>query len=136
MTSNQRAINAYVTTGIETGVPAADGHRLVQMLFEGALSAMADARLQLISGDIPARGQAVSKAIAIVEEGLRGSLDTEKGGEIAERLDGLYEYISKRLFEANLRGDAKPLDEAASLLSGIHNAWTQIRPGHAEAANV
>ena len=135
MTSSQRAINAYVSTGIETGVPAADAHRLVLMLFEGALSAMADARIQLISGNIPERGKAISKAIAIVEEGLRGSLDTDKGGQIAERLDGLYEYIGKRLLEANLRGDAKPLDEASALLSEIHNAWTQIRPGQAEAAN-
>lgn len=135
MTSNQRAINAYVTTGIETGVPAADGHRLVTMLFEGALSAMADARIQLISGNIPGRGEAISKAISIVDQGLRASLDTVKGGEIAERLNGLYEYICARLFEANLRGDAKPLDEASGLLSEIHNAWAQIRPGQSQPAH-
>ena len=133
MTTNQRAINAYVKTGIETGVSAADAHRLVLMLFEGALGAMADARIQLISGNIPARGQALSKAIAIIEQGLRGSLDTDKGGEIAERLNGLYEYICGRLLEANLRGDAKPLDEASGLLSELQNAWSQIRPSAPEA---
>ena len=132
--SSRRAISAYVQTGIETGVPEADAHRLVLMLFEGALTTIADAKLKLARGDIPGRGQAISKAISIVEQGLRGSLDTDKGGEIGSRLDGLYEYICGRLLEANLRGDSKLLDESAALLVPLQTAWAEIRPLQAEPA--
>ena len=127
-TSARRAISAYVQTGIESGVPEADAHRLVLMLFEGALSTIADAKLKLARGDIPGRGQAISKAISIIEQGLRGSLDTARGGEIGSRLDGLYEYICGRLLVANLRGESKPLDEAVALLTQLQAAWVQIRP--------
>jgi flagellar protein FliS len=132
--SSRRAISAYVQTGIETGVPEADAHRLVLMLFEGALTTIADAKLKLARGDIPGRGQAISKAISIIEQGLRGSLDTDKGGEIGSRLDGLYEYICGRLLQANLRGDSKLLDEAAALLIPLQAAWAQIRPLQPELA--
>ena len=134
MTSARRAISAYVQTGIESGVPEADAHRLVLMLFEGALTAIAEAKLKLTTKDIPGRGQAISKAIGIIEQGLRGSLDTDKGGEIGNRLDELYSYICGRLLEANLRGDSKMLDEAAALLTQIHGAWAEIRPLQPEAA--
>ena len=134
MTSARRAISAYVQTGIESGVPEADAHRLVLMLFEGALTAIAEAKLRLTLKDIPGRGQAISKAIGIIEQGLRGSLDTDKGGEIGTRLDGLYEYICARLLDANLRGDSKLLDEAAALLTQLQGAWAQIRPLQPEAA--
>lgn len=134
MTPARLAINAYVQTGIETGVPEADGHRLVVMLFEGALDAIANAKIKLAAGDIPSRGQAISKAISIVEQGLRGSLDTEQGGEIAARLDGLYHYVGARLLDANLRADLKGLEEAAALLSQLQAAWAQIGPLHLEAA--
>jgi flagellar protein FliS len=127
-----RAISAYVQTGIESGVPEADAHRLVQMLFEGALAAVADARIKLAAGDIPRRGQAISKAIAIVDEGLRGSLDLAQGGEVAERLEALYRYICSRLLHANLKADVKALEEASTLLTRLHSAWAQI--GQPEAA--
>lgn len=148
ITPARRAISAYVQTGIDTGVPEADPHRLVEMLFEGALAAVADARFKLASGDIPGRGLAISKAIAIVEQGLLASLDLARGGEIAARLDGLYRYICTRLLEANLKEQAKPLEEVSSLLQELQGAWASIGParraqeaaaalpGAAPAANV
>ena len=134
MTSAGRAINAYVNTGIESGVPDADAHRLVLMLFEGALTAIAEAKLRFSLKDIPGRGAAISKAIGIVEQGLRGSLDTQKGGEIGERLDGLYEYICARLLESNMRAEPRYLDEVAALLKQLHTAWAEIRPVQLEMA--
>lgn len=134
MTPARRAINAYVQTGIETGVPEADAHGLVLMLFEGALAAIAEARLKLAAGDIPGRGTAISKAISIVEQGLRASLDARTGGEIASRLDSLYAYICSRLLEANLRAKAQALEEASTLLTQLQTAWAAIRPGQPEAA--
>lgn len=132
-TPARRAISAYVQTGIESEVPEADAHRLVQMLFEGALAALADARIKLAAGDIPGRGMAISKAISIVDQGLRGSLDPEKGGELASRLEALYQYICSRLLQANIKADAKPLEEASTLLIRLQGAWAQI--GQHEAAN-
>lgn len=129
-----RAINAYVQTGIETGVPEADAHRLVQMLFDGALAAVADARIKLHNGDIAGRGAAISKAIAIVDEGLRASLDPARGGEIATRLEDLYRYVCTKLLEANLRSQPEPLEEASSLLTQLQGAWAGIAPRQPEAA--
>jgi flagellar protein FliS len=131
-TPARRAISAYVQTGIESGVPEADAHRLVEMLFEGALAALADARIKLTAGDIAGRGQAISKAISIVDEGLRGSLDLAQGGELASRLEALYEYICSRLLHANLKGEPKPLEEASALLAQLQDAW--VRMGQSETA--
>jgi flagellar protein FliS len=134
-TPSKRAISAYVQTGIETGVPDADAHRLVLMLFDGALAAVADARNKLRNGDIAGRGQAISKAIAIVDEGLRASLDSKAGGEIASHLEGLYRYVCSKLLEANLRAQAGPLEEASSLLTQLQSAWAAIAPAQPEAAH-
>lgn len=126
MTSAHRAINAYVQTGLETGVAEAGPHRLVSMLFDGAIQAVAEARIRLAQGDIAERGQAISKAITIVDEGLRESLDLAQGGELAERLDALYRYICSRLLMANLKADAEPLMEADRLLTELQDAWKAI----------
>jgi flagellar protein FliS len=133
-TSAGRAINAYVKTGVETGVPEADPHRLVLMLFEGALAAIAQARLKLSAGDVAGRGKAISKAISIVQDGLRSSLDVQKGGELAERLNALYEYVTMRLLDANLHARQEALDEAAHLISELHAGWAAIAPSK-HAAN-
>jgi flagellar protein FliS len=125
-TATRHALSAYVQTGIESAVPEANPHRLVMMLFDGALAAIADARLNMIRGQIAARGKAISKAISIVDQGLKCSLDTAKGGEIAERLDALYEYICARLLDANVKGRAEALDEPAKLLSQLQSAWAEI----------
>lgn len=134
MTTARHAINAYVQTGIETGVPEADSHRLVQMLFEGAVASITEARIKLGRGDIAGRGAAISKAISIVEQGLRGSLDLARGGEIASRLEALYRYIVSRLLHANLHAQEKPLEEAGTLLTELQAAWTQIGPAQPAAA--
>src|SRR5690242_5817467 len=126
MNTAQRAITAYVQTGVETAIPEADPHRLIQMLFEGVLAAIADARLKLNAGDIPGRGQAISKAISIIEHGLQPSLDTKKGGELAERMNALYAYVITRLLHANLRGKEEGLLEATQLMSELHSAWRAI----------
>ena len=125
-TATRNALNAYVKTGIETAIPEANPHQLVMMLFEGALASIADARLNMIRGQIAARGKAISKAMAIIDQGLKCSLDKERGGELAERLDALYEYIGGRLFEANAQSRAEPLDEAEKLLNEIYGAWSEI----------
>jgi flagellar protein FliS len=125
-TATRHALSAYVKTGIESAVPEADPHQLVMMLFDGALAAIADARLNMIRGQIAARGKAISKAISIVDQGLKCSLDKARGGEIAQRLDALYEYICERLLDANVQSRAEGLDEAAALLTELQRAWADI----------
>ena len=87
---------------------------------------IADARLNMIRGQIAARGKAISKAMSIVDQGLKCSLDKARGGELAERLDALYEYICGRLFEANAQSRTDCLDEAERLLNEIYGAWAEI----------
>ena len=133
-TPTRRAISAYVQTGIESAVPEADAHQLVEMLYEGAVAAVADARIKLEGGDIPGRGHAISKAISIVDSGLRGSLNLGQGGELASSLEALYQYISSRLLQANLKADARALEEASTLLTRLQGAWVDIgRPETAAA---
>jgi len=119
---------AYRQLGIETSVKAADPHALIVLLFEGAEAAINLAKGKMLENDIPAKGKALSQAIQIVTNGLRVSLDVKAGGEIAERLAALYEYIAARLLWANLKNDVAALDEALFLLGEIHSAWTEIAP--------
>lgn len=122
------ALSAYSRVDVETGVHAADAHRLVMMLFDGAKAAIATARLHLHRGDRAARGEAISKAILILEQGLRASLDPTAGGELAGRLDALYVYMCQRLALANLREDAGLLDEVTRLVGELAEAWAAMRP--------
>ena len=120
--------SAYKQIAIETSVPSADPHALIVLLFEGAEAAIHQAKGRMLDGDIPAKGTAISKAIEIVSNGLRASLDIEAGGEIAAQLDALYDYVVQRLLWANLKNDMAALDECLSLLGQIHSAWLEIAP--------
>jgi flagellar protein FliS len=124
--SARRAIDAYAQVGVETGVASADPHKLILMLYDGTLAAICAARLAIARGEIAAKGTAISKAIAIVDGGLKASLDVKAGGTLAERLSGLYDYMLTRLLEANLRNDTAILDEVARLLDELRGAWAQI----------
>ena len=104
--TRQNGVNAYAKVGIETGVTSASPHKLIVMLFDGALVSVSTAILQMKAGNIPEKGKAISKAIMIIDSGLRASLDKKVGGEIAEGLDALYEYMASRLLQANLVGPA------------------------------
>ncbi|MBK7235853.1 MAG: flagellar export chaperone FliS [Sterolibacteriaceae bacterium] len=117
---------AYKNVGVENGVSSADPHRLTLMLFEGALVSTNAARIHLESGDVPLKGSAISKAIEIVSNGLKVSLDFEVGGELAQRLASLYDYMCTRLLHANVRNDLAALAEVSTLLRELKEAWEQI----------
>lgn len=125
--SMQSGANAYAKVGIETGVVAASPHKLIVMLFDGAMVAVANAIQSMRAGDIPAKGRSISKAMLIIDSGLRASLDKNVGGEIAEGLDSLYEYMSNRLLMANLKNQPELLDEVYKLLGDLRSAWDAIR---------
>ncbi|RAS25277.1 flagellar export chaperone FliS [Paraburkholderia bryophila] len=126
--------NAYARVGVETGVMGASPHRLIVMLYQGARQAIAQARMHLQQGNVPARGEAIGKAIQIVESGLQQSLNVDAGGEIAGRLDALYGYMSRRLLEANVKQSEAMLVEVDGLLATLEEAWIGIAPEIARMA--
>ncbi|CAM3342669.1 flagellar export chaperone FliS [Cupriavidus taiwanensis] len=122
----RQAANAYAQVGVQTGAMSASPHKLIAMLYDGARAAIARARFHLDGGDIAGRGNAISKAIDIIDNGLRAVLDHDAGGEISANLEALYEYMVRRLMLANLRSDATLLGEVDALLESLASAWAQI----------
>jgi flagellar protein FliS len=131
--SPQKGVNAYAKVGIETGVTSASPHKLIVMLFDGALVSVSSAILHMKSGNVKEKGAAISKAIMIIDSGLRAALDKKAGGEIAEGLDALYEYMGSRLLQANLKNQVELLEEVQRLLTDLRGAWNAI--GNTPAAN-
>ncbi|UEM40933.1 flagellar export chaperone FliS [Pectobacterium aquaticum] len=127
---NKTGGQAYAQVGLESAVMSASPHQLIVMLFDGARSAMVRARILLQQGDIPGKGAALSKAIDIITNGLKVGLDMEKGGELAENLSALYDYMTQRLMIANLHNDVKVIEEVEALLENIASAWRQIGPNY------
>ncbi len=117
-----RGAKRYQSVGVASGVMDATPHRLVQMLLDGAVEKVSIAKGALERSDIPEKGKYIVWAVTIVE-GLRASLDLERGGEIAANLDSLYEYVGRRLTEANLDNDPAILVEVTDLLVEIRDAW-------------
>jgi flagellar protein FliS len=121
------ALAAYRTTGVAARALEATPHQLIAQLLSGALERLHLARAALARGDRARKADAIRGAAAIVD-GLRMSLDRARGGEIAERLDALYEYVGTRLLEANAQDDVARIEECERLLGTIDGAWRQI-PG-------
>ena len=117
---------AYSKAGVETQVDTANSHQIVLMLFDGALSSIATASLHMRAKKISLKGEAIGKAIEIIDRGLRACLDHKAGGELAEKLSALYEYMCTRLLYANLNNDQKALDEVSVLLKELRGGWEEI----------
>lgn len=134
--SMQSGASAYAKVGMETGVVAANPHKLIVMLFEGAQISLNNALLHMQAGNIEEKGKAISKTIMIIENGLRASLDKSVGGEIAINLDSLYEYMSNQLLIANLKNQPEVIKEVQTLLRDIQGAWEEIEPKSASSTPV
>lgn len=122
-------VQSYARVGVESGVMSASPHQLIAMLFDGVQVAIRTARLHMQQGNAAAKGQALSKALDIVNNGLLAALDRDKGGELADRLASLYDYVARLLLTANVRNDEASLDEAARILGDIGSAWQEIGRG-------
>ncbi|MEN8259176.1 MAG: flagellar export chaperone FliS [Pseudomonadota bacterium] len=119
------ALKQYRTVGIQSGIADASSHRLIEMLMEGALEKIAFAKGNIERGEIAEKGLNTSFAISIID-GLRTSLDMDGGGEIAQNLEALYEYMVRSLVEANSHNDVAKLDEVANVLGSVKSAWDAI----------
>ena len=125
---NTNAINAYAKVEMESAALGADPHKLILMLYQGALLAISSAKNQMLRKEIAAKGKSISHAILIIDTGLKCSLDKNAGGELAQSLSALYDYMCQRLLIANLKNDTAALDEVSHLLSELKGAWEEIRP--------
>ena len=122
------ATRAYANVGVNTSVESASPHKLVLMLYDGLLKQLRIAKVHIERKEIVPKAAAISKALAIVDQGLRPGLDLEKGGSIAAQLLALYDYSGERLLQANLRNDAAAVEEVIQLIEPIRSAWAQINP--------
>ena len=116
---------AYATIGLETKVFSATPEQLISMLFDGACVAISKARIHFQQGNIAERGAAISKALDIVESGLKASVNKEQGGEVAEHLIASYDLIQYHLTQANLHSDEDRLGIAESMLKTLGDAWNE-----------
>ncbi|MCI0666524.1 MAG: flagellar export chaperone FliS [Methylococcaceae bacterium] len=115
----------YRQVAVHSGVASAGPHRLIQMLLAGALEKLAVAKGNMERREVAEKGRNIGLAISIID-GLKGSLDHEKGGEIAQNLEGLYEYMGYTLVQANADNESAKLDEVSGLLLKIKGAWDTI----------
>lgn len=119
------AVQNYSSVKVHSGVETASPHRLIQMLLEGALDRIAQAKGAMVQKQIARKGELIGKATAIIG-GLQGSLNDKEGGNLAANLDDLYDYIIRRLTQANYENKTEYLDECGRLLGEIKSAWDAI----------
>lgn len=134
--TNGLAARTYAANDVETGVLAASPQMLIVMLYDGAIRAIVAAKADLARGDHAAKGRALSKAIGIIDEGLKGSLDVEAGGDLGANLMALYDYMTQTLLDANLRNDTAAMDQVSALLRELKGAWESVARGKAAQAEL
>ncbi|MGC6387188.1 flagellar export chaperone FliS [Ewingella sp. S1.OA.A_B6] len=126
-----KGTQAYAQIGVESAVMSATPHQLVVMLFDGARSALIRAGIFIQQGNIAEKGAALSKAINIIDSGLKAGLSREKGNpDLVDKLEALYSYMVQRLLYANLHNDSQAITEVQVLLENIADAWRQIGPNY------
>ncbi|WMJ09780.1 flagellar export chaperone FliS [Nitrosomonas sp. sh817] len=125
-TAGNSAISAYQRIGVETSVEAADPYKLILMLFEGAQEALNRAKMHMQLNEIAEKGRMISKAIMIIDHGLKASLDMNAGGDLAIKLQALYDYMTHQLLVANIQNNVEKITEVNKLLSELHSAWKEI----------
>lgn len=120
-----RAAQSYGSVQVVTGVATANGVQLIQMLFDGLLESLAAARGHIENGAIEEKSRAIARAGRIVV-GLQSALDFERGGELAQNLNELYSYITRRLFQVNAHNDLEALSEVQGLVRDVAEAWQSL----------
>lgn len=123
--NQQQAINAYRSVEKQAEKQEEDPYKIISILINNALEAINIAKITMSQGKIEEKGRFISLAITLID-GLKASLNKEEGGDIADNLDRLYEYMGFKLVEANLHNDVERLDEVSNLLGTIKEGWDGI----------
>ena len=134
MAAHNSKLAAYQSVAVHGGIAAEDPHHLVLMLMDGALQRIAAARGCLDRHDLGQKAQLLQRSVAIIAE-LRGSLDQQRGGDLAQNLAELYEYMTRQLLRANAENKAHFLDEVTGLLGEVRAAWVAVPMALHNAAN-
>ena len=136
MSVNLGAMNQYKTVDLRSAVATASPHELIAMLYDGALTALATAKGCIERKDIENRAKNLNKASSIIL-GLRDFLNFEKGGEIAENLGALYDYMTRTIMQANIDQDPEKIQEVINLMLELKIGWNgmplDIKMGKAKA---
>ncbi|WP_370262598.1 flagellar export chaperone FliS [Limnobacter sp.] len=123
---------AYAQVGLETGINSASPHGLIVMLYDGAIEAIRKAKLYMDMRDIEMKAKSIDKALRIIRDGLSAAIDVKAGGNLAEQLLALYDYICKELVLANSQNNPERMDNCMSLLEDLRDAWLEIGNGAAD----
>jgi flagellar protein FliS len=123
-----KATTLYQRVDVDTNVTTANPHKLVAMLFDGLCDSLDRARGAMLANDIQGKGQALGRAVRIIEEGLRAALNQKEGGQLARDLNDLYVYMNTRLTYANAQNDVAAVEECRRLITPIKEAWDAIAP--------
>ncbi|QXO18093.1 MULTISPECIES: flagellar export chaperone FliS [Vibrio] len=119
------SLQAYKKVSVDSQLSAASPHKIVQMLMGGAIERLIQGKAAMLQGHIPVKGERLGKALEIVIS-LRSCLSMNDGGEIAENLDQLYEFMITQITTANYENDPQPIDDVIDILREIKSAWDQI----------
>ncbi len=133
MYSMTQAAAQYKRINNESGIDHASPHRLIQMLMSGALDRLVQAKSAMERGEIESKGVLLGKATGIIA-GLQGSLERDKAPELVDNLERLYDYMQRRLFEANVSNDPALVQEVTELMRTVKTGWDEIDPA-AQAAS-
>lgn len=121
------SLQSYRKVSLESQLADASPHKITQMLFAGALERLAQSRIAIEQGNIENKGLLIGKAMSIIQ-GLRSALVMDKGGDLANNLHDLYEFVLRRLMDANLNSDLNAIDDAAGIMRELKEAWDAIPP--------
>ncbi len=125
MRAYRRVSESYGAVQVVTGVATANNVQLIQMLFDGLLESLDRARGHIANGAIVEKSDALARAGRIVV-GLQSALDFQRGGELAENLNDLYAYVTRRLFHINAQNDVVALEEVRGLVQDVASAWQKL----------
>ncbi|WP_343553686.1 flagellar export chaperone FliS [Pantoea sp.] len=128
--------NAYSAVSLDSQIAGATPHQLITMLFDGAINAMRRAEIYFQQGNIARRGEMISRAINIIDNGLRAGLNHDIGGQIPADLERLYEYVSRNLLEANMNKSGEKLPQLISLMADMAETWKAIDPQNRQVKHV
>lgn len=127
-TTYKNPAKAYASTNIESNAIAANPHKLIAMLYEGALIAMLQAEHHMKLNNVLEKSAAITKASDIILMGLDASLNIEEGGDIGQNLHALYSYMCQELIMSNLHNDVNKLKAVYALMLDLKNTWDAIAP--------
>ncbi|ODP99750.1 MULTISPECIES: flagellar export chaperone FliS [Salinivibrio] len=119
------SLQAYKKVSVDSQLSAASPHKVIQMLMAGAIERLIQGKAAMAQGDLSVKGERLGKALDIIIN-LRACLSMDDGGEIANNLDALYDFMIRQVSEANLENKPEPIDDVIEILREIKSAWDQI----------